>query len=91
MEKHRVFRENKHVLIPKIEDRLTFTLLPDFEGQNCLLQNIKMPMIMTNRSLVNVYYLKENADGTLEFLSSSRGTDQVVKDQASIIKKNVIA
>lgn len=91
LEKHRVFRENKHVLVPKIEDRLSFTLLPELDGQDCLLQNIKMPMIMTNRSLVNVYYLKENADGSLEYISSSRGTDQVVKDQASLIKKNVIA
>lgn len=63
---------------------------PDFEGCECYLQQIKMPMFMTNRTLPNLYYLKENRNGSVEFISSSRGTEEVVRQQAGEIGKNVV-
>ena len=48
------------------------------EGHKCLLQQIKMPMMMTNRSVVQVYYVIEEADGSLIFIASSRDTDEIV-------------
>jgi hypothetical protein len=52
-----------------------------------------MPMMMTNRSVVQVYYLIENCDenGSLIFIASSRATDDVVAAQSKQIKKNVVA
>lgn len=50
-----------------------------------------MPMMMTNRSVPIVYYVIENADGSLIFVSSSRGTEEVVAAQSAKIKKNVVA
>ena len=48
-------------------------------------------MMISNRSLPQIYYLIEHDDGSIEFIVSSRGTDEVVTAQASIIKKNVVA
>lgn len=48
-------------------------------------------MLMTNRSIVQVYYVLENEDGSLEFIVSSKDTDGVVAAQSSVIKKNVVA
>ena len=48
--------------------------------------------MMTNRSVVQVYYLLEgNADGSLIFIASSQGTDDIVAAQSGTIKKNVVA
>ena len=48
--------------------------------------------MMTNRSVVNVYYCIEgNADGSLIFITSSQGTDDIVAAQSGKIKKNVVA
>ena len=49
-----------------------------------------MPMVMTNRSIVQVYYVKENADGSLEFMSTSKGNEELVTVLADKIKKNVV-
>ena len=38
-----------------------------------------MPMMMSNRSVVAVYYIiEDNADGSLIFIASSRNTDEIV-------------
>ena len=51
-----------------------------------------MPMMMTNRSVVQVYYcIENNADGSLIFIASSKNTDDVVAAQSKQIKKNVVA
>ena len=36
-------------------------------------------MFMTNRSIPNLYYLKQTKDGSLIFMSSSRGTEAIVE------------
>ena len=38
-----------------------------------------MPMFMTNRTLPVLYYLRENRDGSVEFMSSSEGTNELVR------------
>ena len=48
-------------------------------------------MVMTNRSIPLLYYFSEEADGSIVFIASSRGTEQVVTEQAKVIKKNVVA
>ena len=47
-------------------------------------------MFMTNRVLPNLYYLREHADGSIEFVSSSQGTEDIARQQANLIGKDVI-
>ena len=47
-------------------------------------------MVLTNRSIPLLYYVKEGRDGSVEFISSSRGTDEVVSQQSQVIKSNVV-
>ena len=35
--------------------------------------------------------MNENADGSMEFLSTSKGNDEIVTAMAAVIKKNVVA
>ena len=79
--------------MPKIDPdgKISLSACPDFEGQKCIIQHLKMPMVVTNRSFPNLFYLRENADGTVEFLSSSRETDAVVQQhKSSKFKKDVV-
>ena len=94
LDNHRIFRENLPTQLTKIGKNITITECPDINGHyRCLLQEIKMPMMMSNRSVVQVYYLIENCDahGSMIFISSSRSTDDIVAAQSAKIKKNVIA
>ena len=91
LDMHKHFRDNLITMVPKIDDKLSITDLPDFEGCRCFIQHIKMPMIMTNRSLVQLYYLIEHENGNLVFISSSRGTDEVIQAQKAVFKKDVVA
>ena len=78
--------------MPKVDPdgKISVTDCPDFEGQKCIVQHFKMPMMVTNRSVPVLYYLRENADGTIEFVASSRGTEAVVEAQRGKIKKDVV-
>ena len=91
LEKHKHFRENIVSLLPKMDDRLTIVPCPDHDGLKCFIQHIKMPVLMTNRSIPILYYSMVHEDGSLVFIGSSHSTDAVVANQASIIKKNVVA
>ena len=91
LEQHRFFRENLMTQIPKMDDKITTFDCPDVDGLRCIIQQIKMPMIMSNRSIPQLYYTQENEDGTLVFIASSKGTESVVAAQAGVIKKNVVA
>ena len=64
---------------------------PDHEGCRSGLLHIKMPMFMSDRIFVNLYYTKENRDGSLEFVGSSQGNEEVVLQVTDTIKKNVVA
>ena len=48
-----------------------------------------MPMMMTNRSIPIVYYEQEGENETI-FVGSSRDTEQLVAEQAKVIKKDVV-
>ena len=90
LENHATFRANLPDQLSKMDPKLSISECPDFEGHKCLIQHISMPMFMTNRSIVQIYYMIENEDGSLVYLVSSRGTDEVVAAQTGIIKKDVV-
>ena len=45
---------------------------------------------MSNRTIPVLFYLKTNANGSVEFISSSQDTDEIVRQQAGLIDKNVV-
>ena len=47
-------------------------------------------MMMSNRSIINVYYVIDNNDGSIVMLNSSRATDHLVEANKDTIKKNVV-
>ena len=49
-----------------------------------------MPMFMTNRSIPVLYYYREHRDKSLEFMSSSKETDEIVRVNQALIGKNVV-
>ena len=91
LDDHKFFRDNIVAMLPKLDEKLSVSDLPDFKGYRALIQHIKMPMLMTNRSIPQVYDTQENEDGTFEFFSSSEETEELVEAQKKVVKKDVIA
>ena len=91
LEHHRHFRENVSTMLPLFDDRLSAEAMPDFEGRNCTLSHIKMPMMISNRSIVSLYYNYDKPDGSVVSINSSRGTDAIVEQHRNKIKRNVVA
>ena len=89
LEKHRQFRENFVAKMNAMDDKLSIVECGEVDGCKAVLQMIKMPMMMTNRTIPNIRYLDES-DSELVMVTSSRGTEQLVADQAGVIKKNVV-
>ena len=54
-----------------VDEKVTMVQCPDFEGCKCYLQKIKMPWPISNRVMPNLYYLREHADGSIEFIAST--------------------
>ena len=90
IDKHREFRANFVAKMNALDDKLTIVECPDVDGCKAVIQQIKMPMMMTNRSFPNIFYLVES-ENEMIFVSSSRGTEELVAQQAAVIKKNVVA
>lgn len=70
---------------------LSVTDIPNIDGCRAVIQHIKMPLILTNRSIVQIYYLIEGDDGSLINIASSKGTEAAVEEHKATIKKNVVA
>ena len=87
---HQRYRKNLTKLTECVDDKVTMVAVPDFEGCLTFMQKIKMPMFMTNRIIPNVFYLREHGDEKLEFVNSSQGTDNLVRQQAKLIGKDVV-
>mmetsp|Transcript_14167 Transcript_14167/g.16875 ORF Transcript_14167/g.16875 Transcript_14167/m.16875 type:complete len:86 (-) Transcript_14167:293-550(-) len=79
LEQHRTFRENLVTQLPKMDNKISIVDCPPVDGLRCVIQNIKMPMMMTNRSIPQVYYVEETPEA-LVFIASSRGTESVVTE-----------
>ena len=74
----RRYYENLVEVMPKFDERLSVVDCPDFEGKRCLIQHIKMPFMLSDRSFVSLYYSMDKPDGSLVLISSSQGTEAVV-------------
>ena len=77
LDKHREFRANFAAKQNALDAKLTIVECPDVDGCKAAIQQIKMPMMMTNRSFPNIFYLVES-ENEMIFVSSSRGTEELV-------------
>ena len=88
---HNDFRANIQANLPKLDSKLSVTPVGEYEGYPAVIQHIKMPMMMTNRSIPIVNHRIEKPDGSLVIIGSSKGTEALVAAQKSVIKKDVVA
>ena len=58
-----------------INPKLTLHALPDDEGHRMARLHMKMPMVISNRSIVTCFYRTERADGFKVVCHSSRGNE----------------
>ena len=65
-----------------INQKLTRIELPDDDGHVVRLLKMKMPMMVTNRSTMTVFYRKELEDGTKLLFHSSKGNEELVTTHA---------
>ena len=68
----------------KLNDRLTATKLDDNEdmdGHPTFHLHMKMPLMISNRSIVTSFYEQENEDGSLILINSSQGNEAIVEAQ----------
>ena len=76
---------------PQLNPKLTRTVLPEDEGHQVVLVQIKMPMMISNRSTVSCFYEHEREDGFKLKMNSSRGNEEIIAAQAAAIGKDVVA
>ena len=60
------------------------------DGYTTTLTKIKMPMMFADRSIINVYYPKDNRDGSYTSITSSMDTENVVATHRDRIGKDVL-
>ena len=70
--------------------RLTRIELADDEGKVVRLLKMKMPMMISNRSTLTIFYRYEKEDGTKVVLHSSRGNEQLIEANSSLIGSDVM-
>ena len=90
LEKHAQYRQNMGKLVEQSDKRVTMVSIPEYEGCECFLLKVKMPMFMTNRIFVNMYYIHERRNGSVEFIASSKGSEEIETQQAKAIGSDVI-
>ena len=63
----------------------------DMEGHPTYHLYMKMPMMISNRSIVTSFYSQENEDGSMILINSSQGNEAIIAEQKALIGKNVVA
>lgn len=64
--------------------------LPDQGGYKCYLEKQKTPVFMSNRCSIQIHYRFKKADGTLVNIISTKGTEELRKQYAEQIGKDVV-
>ena len=74
----------------QLNGKLQREFLPDDEGHKVVLLKMKMPLVISNRSIVTCFYEIEKEDGTKIIMHSSRGNEEIVAANAAKIGKDVV-
>ena len=77
----------------ELDSKLKITRLDDIDSHMMTVTTIKMPMMMTNRSIFNIYHSFDCDDGSFVGLNSSKGTEAFLTTEAGkkLLGKNVLA
>ena len=75
-----------------MNERLTATRLEDSEGSKVYHLQMKMPMMISNRSIVTCFYEHEDATSGFKIVvHSSQGNEDIVEKRRTEIGKDVVA
>ena len=85
------WRQDPSGMATQINNKMTRTVLPEDDGHKVVLMKMKMPMMITNRSIVSCFYEHQREDGWKVLLHSSQGNDHIVAANKSAIGKDVVA
>ena len=79
IEKYKAFKSDIVKHTPKLDKKLRMTRLADIEGHMVTHTHVKMPMMLTDRSVFNLYFQYETDDGCWVDLCSFNGTEPVIE------------
>ena len=78
LEQWEQWRQDPTALGVAMNDRLTREVLEPDEGHQVVHMMMKMPMIISNRSIITCFYEQEREDGWRTLFHSSQGNEQIV-------------
>ena len=84
------WRQDPTLLATQINEKMTREVLPEDDGHQVVHLKMKMPMMISNRSIITCLYETEKEDGTKVKMSSSRGNEELATANAPKIGKDVI-
>ena len=76
---------------PVMNNKMSYEMLPESEGNPVAHIKAKMPMMISNRSVVSCLYREEREGGEKLMFHSSEGNDEVVAGRATQIGSDVVA
>ena len=91
LELHKKFREDPGSYIKQLNSEITYTELEPADGCRVIMQQIKMPMFISNRVSINVFHTIENDDGSLIFFNTSTGNEDLYDKYKSKVGSDVVA
>ena len=91
LEQWEQWRQDPTAIACAVNDKVTREILPDDEGHRVIHIKLKMPLVISNRSMITCFYETEKEDGTKVIFHSSRGNEDIVAANAAKIKKDVVA
>ena len=74
-----------------MNSRMSYEVLPDHEGSKMIHMKAKMPMIMSDRSVISALYKETKEDGSVCVFHSSQGNEAQTAARAAEIGKDEIA
>ena len=91
MDKIQPFIDDPLPTIAGINDKISYTALGEVEGNKLYHLKMKMPTLITNRSIITCFYKEECADGSTKIFHSSQGNEEQLAANAAAVGKDVIA
>ena len=91
LEMMKEFREKQADTMKKLAPNITVTQLGEEDGAKVVHQHMKMPMFVTNRSVINVVHRTINDDGSVTILGTSLGTEDLQETHKDKIGSDVVA
>ena len=91
LDMHKAFREDIGTNITKMNSEMKYTLLEEIDGAKVYLQQIKMPMFISNRATISIFHTIENDDGSLIFFNTSVGNEDLYEKYKDKVGSDVQA